>query len=201
MSYSVETWQQRYASADYAYGREPNDFLKSEVSRIPRGRILCIGEGEGRNAVFLARQGFQVTAVDGSSNGLDKARRLARESGVEIETTVADLAVYEIGICEWQGIVSIFVHLPDPLRELVHRRVVAGLAAGGAFVLEAYTPRQLEFRTGGPSELSRLAGLDALQRELRGLSFEIGREVERVVKEGTFHSGMSATVQIVARKE
>ena len=196
--YPEEMWQTRYAAEDYAYGRLPNTFLTTVTDMIPMGRVLCLAEGEGRNAVYLAQLGYQVTAVDASSNGIAKAQRLAHEHNVEIETIVGDLAEYSIGESQWQGIVAIFVHLPASLRQLVHRRVVNGLCPGGAYITEAYTEAQLKHRTGGPSQADVLMSLSVLREELPGLSIEVGREVERQIEEGIYHSGMSATVQVVA---
>lgn len=193
-------WDERYDTHEYVYGTEPNDFLASVAGRIPAGRVLSIGEGEGRNAVFLASLGYEVTAVDASAVGLHKVERLARERGLPVTTVHADLADFAIEPDAWDGIVSIFCHLPRALRLDVHRRVSQGLAPGGVFVVEAYTPRQLEFGTGGPKDPEMLVRLADLREDLPGLSFELAREVDRPVAEGRFHDGMSAVVQVVARR-
>jgi SAM-dependent methyltransferase len=130
-------WNQRYSAEHYVYGTEPNDFLAASLEQLPTGRVLCLAEGEGRNAVFLAALGNQVTAVDASSVGLAKARRLAAKHGVEIETLTCDLAELEIEPGAWDLIVSIFAHTPAPLRADLHRRVATGLRPGGVFLLEA----------------------------------------------------------------
>jgi SAM-dependent methyltransferase len=194
-------WDQRYAADDYYYGTLPNDFLREHAAVLPaRGRVLCLGEGEGRNAVFLAALGFEVVAVDGSAVGLAKAERLAQQRGVQITTVAADLAEYALGHDCWDGIVSIWCHLPLPLRARVHQHVAVALRAGGVFLLEAYTPAQLEFRTGGPKTLELLPTLAALRAELAGLDLELAVEREREVDEGRAHHGRSAVVQIVARR-
>ena len=108
MNQSANMWDDRYAGDDYAYGTEPNDVLREQADRLPTGAILCIGEGEGRNGVFLARRGCRVTAVDGSAVGLAKVEQLARDQGVEIETVHADLARFEITPECWDSVVSIF---------------------------------------------------------------------------------------------
>ncbi len=193
-------WDQRYAVEEYVYGTRPNDFLASVVDRLPMGRVLCLAEGEGRNAVYLAEQGFEVTAVDSSAVGLDKARKLAGQRGVHIETIVADLAHYEIIPESWDAIVAIFCHLPPPLRRVVHAQAVAGLRPGGAFVLEAYTPAQLKHGTGGPPVVELMMTLEALRNELAGLRFEHAVETERDIQEGRFHAGVGAVVQVLAYK-
>lgn len=194
------SWDERYAGDDYAYGTEPNAFLASVSSWIPRGRVLCLAEGEGRNAVYLAERGYDVTAVDASAVGLEKANRLAADRGVSIETVREDLASYGIEPGAWQGIVSIWAHLPPQLRARVHAGVVRGLAMGGVFVLEAYSPAQLEYGTGGPPVRELLVEPGALREELAGLDLEIARETVREVHEGRLHHGPGAVVQVVAVK-
>ena len=193
-------WDERYSEPGYAYGTEANDFLVSVADRIPRGKVVCLAEGEGRNAVYLAELGYQVTAVDSSSVGLEKADSLARERGVHIETVNADLAEFHIEATAWQGIVSIFCHLPPVTRAALHERCLRGLASGGVFILEGFTPRQLEFGTGGPKFRELLMELDVIRQELPGLRLEIGREVVREVIEGKYHRGNAAVVQILAVK-
>jgi len=196
------SWDERYGTADYFYGTEPNDFLRARCSEIRRGGdVLCLAEGEGRNAVFLAQHGFHPLAVDQSPVGLDKAVQLAAAQGVHIDTVVADLAAYRIEEGRWDGIVSIWCHLPSALRAAVHRQVVAGLKIGGLFLLEAYTPAQLAYGTGGPKDADLLPTLARLREELVGLELLHAAELERVIHEGTGHAGPSAVVQVVARRQ
>lgn len=194
-------WDQRYATPDYVYGTEPNDFLTGVVAGLNRaGRALCLAEGEGRNAVFLAERGFDVHAVDASRVGLDKARELARRRSVSIATEVADLDGYRIEPEAWDLIVSIFCHVSPAVRRALHREVVRGLRPGGRFVLEAYRPGQIALGTGGPPDAGLMVSLDALHDELAGLVFEHALECERDVIEGHLHTGRGAVVQVVARK-
>lgn len=193
-------WDERYQGEEYVYGTVPNDFLRSQVGNVPAGRVLCLAEGEGRNAVFLAEQGFSVTAVDQSSVGLAKAERLAAERGVEIETVVADLADFLIEPDAWDGIVSIFAHMPASARAHIHRQVVRGLRSGGALVLEAYRPEQLQYKTGGPPVVDMMMDLNGLRTELSGLEFEFAAETVRDVQEGPLHHGPGAVVEVLARK-
>jgi len=194
-------WDQRYGEPGFAYGTEPNDFLRASAQRLPAGgEILSLAEGEGRNAVFLARLGFRVTGVDSSAVGLDKARALAEQHGVHVDTAVADLAEYDLGVARWDGIVSIWCHTPRPLRERLHRGVVAALRPGGVFLLEAYTPDQLQHRTGGPPVAEMMMTLDAVRAELAGLELIEARETVREVHEGKYHDGTSAVLQVIAQK-
>jgi len=193
-------WDKRFSEPGYAYGTEPNGFLVSVADRIPGGNVLCLAEGEGRNAVYLAGLGYDVTAVDTSSVGLVKAEALAHDRGVTIETVNADLEEYEIEPGVWQGIVSIYCHLPPVVRAALHERCLRGLAPGGVLVLEGFTPRQLELGTGGPKNRELLMELEIIRQELPGLRLEIARELEREVIEGKYHGGTASVVQILAVK-
>ena len=193
-------WDERYAEPGFVYGTAPNDFLAQNVGQLSAGGdVLSLAEGEGRNAVFLAQRGFRVTAVDGSAVGLEKARQLAARSGVEIETIVADLAVFDLGENRWDGIVSIWCHVPPAVRARLHAAVVAALRPGGVLLLESYTPKQLEYKTGGPPSAHLLTTRAELERTLRGLDFLSCEEKTREVHEGRYHNGMSAVVQLIAR--
>jgi SAM-dependent methyltransferase len=193
-------WDDRYRTDGYAYGREPNDFLRAEAHRIPQGRVLCLAEGQGRNAVYLAGLGHTVTAVDFSAEGLRKAAELAREQNVVVTTVQADLATYEPELEAFSGIVAIFAHLPAAVRTKVHGWVARALRPGGVFILEAYTPDQIPLGTGGPRDPAMLMTLAGLKAELAPLAIDVGREVRREIREGALHGGPSATVQVVAVK-
>ncbi len=197
---TADFWNARYAGDGFVYGTEPNDFVAEAAGRIPSGPVLCLAEGEGRNAVHLATLGHAVTAVDQSEVALAKALALAAARGVHVETMAADLASYRIAPGAWAGIVSVWAHLPPALRRVVHAQAVAGLKSGGVFILEAYTPAQLAFDTGGPRSAELLMTADGRRGELAGLEFEILRERERDVREGTGHTGLGAVVQVLARK-
>lgn len=193
-------WDQRYSRDNYAYGTKPNDFLMEMSDKLPTGKVLCLAEGEGRNAVWLAEQGYQVTAVDASKVGLQKARKLAKARGVEITTVHADLADYDIGTQQWDAIISIFCHLPHDLRQDIHRRCVKGLRDKGIMLLEAYTPLQLEYKTGGPPVAEMMMDVQSLSSELIGLEFLHLQECVREIHEGEFHNGTGAVVQVLAKK-
>lgn len=194
-------WDQRYAGESFLYGTAPNDFLRAQVGALPKGgRVLCLAEGEGRNAVFLAERGFQVTGVDGSKVGLEKAQRLARERGVKLETIVADLRDFELGTARWDAIVSIWCHLPPELRAALHPKLVAALAPGGVLLLEHYHPKQLDYRTGGPPDAKLLVTREELERDFRELTVLHAFEGEREIQEGTGHGGTSYVTQLLARR-
>jgi SAM-dependent methyltransferase len=188
-------WNERYGAPGYAYGTAPNDFLVSVAARLPpRARVVSLAEGEGRNAVFLAEAGHSVVAIDSSSVGLDKARALAAERGVAFETVVADLANVPHGVAEADVVISIWAHVPPPLRRDLHVRVQRLLRPGGLFVVEAYHPAQTRRSTGGPRDKALCLTADQLREELPLLDWLILEETTRAVHEGVFHDGISDVV-------
>nr|CBI71179.1 hypothetical protein [uncultured bacterium] len=194
-------WDERFSVEEYAYGTVPNDFLVEKVGCIPKGKVLSLAEGEGRNAVFLAQQGYAVTAVDSSLAGLNKARKLAEENRVAVEFIHADLADYDLGENKWDAVVSIFCPLPSQLRKELYKKVVAALKPDGVFLLEAYTPAQLKHGTGGGNSVDVMQTKESLRIELAGLKFKHLTELERNVMEGVFHTGIGSVVQAIATKE
>lgn len=193
-------WDKRYSEAGFAYGTEPNEFLVAVAGQVPIGPVLSLGEGEGRNATYLASLGHQVTAVDQSEVGLGKAKELAAGRGLSIETVCADLSNFPVEPGAWAGVVSIFCHLPRRIRVPLYEAVVRGLRPGGVLVLEAYTPSQLEKGTGGPKDPDMLVSLADLAVELKGLELLHAKELEREVREGAYHTGVASVVQVVGRR-
>jgi SAM-dependent methyltransferase len=191
-------WDERYSQPGFAYGTEPNEFLAAHAGRIPAGPVLSLGEGEGRNAAYLAGLGHRVVAVDQSEVGLAKARRLAEDRGLTVEAVCADLAAFAIEPRAWAGIVSIFCHLPRRIRRPLYAAVVRGLRPGGVLVLEGYTPEQIGRSTGGPKDPDMLPTLAGLTEELAGLEFVHARGLDREVREGAYHTGLASVVQVVA---
>ncbi|MBI1947902.1 MAG: class I SAM-dependent methyltransferase [Deltaproteobacteria bacterium] len=196
----AEFWNTRYAAPGFAYGEAPNDFLVEVADRIPAGPVLCLAEGEGRNAVFLAKRGHAVTAVDLSSVGLGKAKASAERAGVALTTVVANLASWPMPERAFAGVISIWAHLPTPERAALHARVARALVPGGVFVLEAYRPGQEQRGTGGPPNVELLMRAQELREELTGLEVVIAREVTRAIHEGQYHQGDSDVVQVLARR-
>ena len=193
-------WDERFRGGGHVYGVDPNDFLREHATRIPPGPVVCLAEGGGRNAVFLAERGFEVTAVDFSPEGLRLARELAWARGVRVEAVEADLATYDLGVARWNGIVAIWAHVAPATRARLYARVAAALRPGGCLILEAYRPEQLQHGTGGPKDPAMLPTLAELRGHLAGLDLLIARDATREIHEGPLHGGTSATVQIVAVK-
>ena len=190
-------WDQEYDTEDYVYGKQPNDFLMERYTTIPKGKVLFLAEGEGRNAVFLAKHGYTVTAVDISSVGLEKAEKLATENNVNIEVICEDLETFNLGEKKWDGIVSISCHLPPELRQNLYNRIERALKPSGVFFLEGYRPEQLKFKTGGPPLAEMMTSEETLVKELPNLEFSHLKEVDREVNEGINHHGMGAVIQAI----
>jgi len=194
-------WDERYSTEEYVYGTKPNEFLEANTNSIPKGNVLSLAEGEGRNAVFLAKQGYSVTAVDASLVGLNKGRKLAEENKVVVEFIHADLAEYDLGENKWDGIVSIFCPLPSLLRKKLYKKIDAGLKRNEVFLFEAYTPEQLKHGTGGGNSVDLMQSKKSLSLELSGLNFKHLIKLERNVIKGIYHTGIGAVVQAIASKE
>jgi SAM-dependent methyltransferase len=196
----VQFWDARYGDTDFAYGDQPNDFLREQAALLPPGDALCLAEGEGRNGVHLAELGHRVTVQDLSAVGLAKARRLAAERGVSIETCCGDLQEFRPRPESTDLVVAIWMHLPPPLRASVLAQAIAALRPGGHLILEAYSPRQLALGTGGPPSIELLVEPEQIRRELTGLELLVLVERQRQIHEGPYHHGTSAVVQAVGRK-
>ncbi|MBE2241831.1 MAG: class I SAM-dependent methyltransferase [Burkholderiaceae bacterium] len=167
----------------------------------PGGRVLCVADGEGRNSVWLARRGMSVDAFDIAAVGVDKARRLAAAAGVNVHYEVADCEGWRWPVATYDAVVAIFVQFADPpMRERLFARIVSALAPGGMLLLQGYTPRQLEFKTGGPPILSHLYTAEMLRAAFGALEIVELREYVAELCEGSHHVGRSALVGMLARK-
>lgn len=197
---SGQTWEERYSEKEFAFGTEPNDFLVEVASKITNGDTLVLGDGEGRNGVYLASLGHRVVTVDLSPAGVKKSQQLAIERDVEIDAQVGDLKYFDLGIAKWDCIVSIFCHLPFALRTDVHQRVKTALRPGGQFVLEAYNKANIGRGVGGPQITELTLELSELEEQFAGYKFWVNRSIERNIVEGKYHNGMSSTTQFVAVK-
>jgi len=195
-------WNARFAGEEYIFGTEPNAFLAAQAPRLPKsGRALAIADGEGRNGVWLARQGLEVTSVDFSESGLAKAAALAARHNVAPEFVHADLAHWDWGAARFDVVVGIFFQFAAPdFRALMFRRMREVLNPGGLLLIEGYTPAQLKHKTGGPSELDQLYTADLLRAEFAGMEFVALDEYEAELNEGPRHKGMSAVIDLVARQ-
>lgn len=196
-------WDERYQDSEYVYGTKPNEFLESIQLTPETGRkVLCLAEGEGRNAVYLAKLGFDVLAVDQSVVGLRKALKLASSAGTKICIEQVNLEDYRIPFKSYDGIVSIFGHFDYETRKHMHEQVKGGLKKGGFLILEAYSKDQIHYNTGGPKETDMLYDLQEFEKDFSGiLNYHVKRKIKREVIEGKYHTGLGSVIQIFAFKK
>ncbi len=193
-------WNERYASERYAYGVEPNGFFKAWIDTQEPGTILFPGEGEGRNAVYAARKGWDVYAFDYSESGRDKALSLAEKHGVSINFEVADASEYKPSV-KFDAIVLVYAHFPPPVREAFHRKAVHWLKPEGYLVLQAYNKQQIKNGTGGPKAPEMLLDKATVEHEFKGLNFLSLENKTLHIEEGLYHNGISDVIRLIAQKE
>ena len=199
-------WDDRFAEPGYKYGTTPNAFLREQAARLSdASQVLVPGDGEGRNGVWLAGQGHQVTAVDCSEVGLAKARALAAERGnavaARLHTRLADLADWAPAPESFDALVRVFCHLPSALRRVAHPRLAEGLKPGGWLILEAFHPTQLGRSSGGPKDVDMLCTLVDLRADFAGrLEEVVALEGEVLLDEGPGHQGAGKVTRYVGRR-
>jgi ubiquinone/menaquinone biosynthesis C-methylase UbiE len=196
------TWNRRFEAPGYLFGTQPNEWLRDHESLWrPGQRVLCVADGEGRNSVWLARRLLSVDAFDIAEAGVAKARRFAAEQGVPVNFAVADCDALAWPEKVYDGVVAIFVQFADPqMRERLFANMQRCLKPGGLLVLQGYTPRQLEYKTGGPPVASHLYTEAMLREAFAQMEIVELREYEAEVAEGTAHCGHSALIGLVARR-
>ncbi len=199
---AAETWNRRFAGDDYLFGTEPNAWLREHAGVWQPGqRVLCVADGEGRNSVWLARQGLVVDAFDVAEQGLAKARRLATAQGVSVNFSLSDCDGFAWPEAACDGVAAIFIQFADPaLRQRLFARIVQSLKPGGTLLLQGYTPQQLVYKTGGPPILSHLYTEPMLREAFAALEIVDLRAYEAEVHEGSGHHGRSALIGLVARR-
>lgn len=192
-------WDERYAEPHFVYGEAPNVFFENSLKDLSPGKILLPCEGEGRQAVHAAAQGWEVLAFDQSSTGRDKAMQLAAKQRQHIDYILADATVFHPAP-EFDAVALIFAHLPAPLRANFHRNMAAALRPGGWLILEGFNPEQLQFQSGGPRELSMLFTEAMLRSDFEGLEIISLENKQLVLNEGPYHQGEAAVIRLLARK-
>jgi cyclopropane fatty-acyl-phospholipid synthase-like methyltransferase len=198
----LERWHQRFGAPDYVFGTAPNAFLAANAARLKPGqRALCVADGEGRNSVWLAEQGLDVTAFDFSPLAVDKARKLAASRGVSVSYEVAGVYEWSWPAAAFDVVAAIFVQFADPpMRTFMFERMARALKPGGLLLIEGYTPGQLQYGTGGPKQVDQLYTDELLRESFPGFEVLELRQYEAELDEGSRHRGMSAVIDFVARK-
>ncbi len=197
-----ERWQARFAAPGYLFGTEPNAFLKSQAHRLERGQTaLSIADGEGRNGVWLAQQGLDVLSLDFSPTAQEKARRLAAERGVALRFELADLTTWQWPEAAFDVIAAIFFQFATPeQRAVIFAGIKRALKPRGLLLMQGYRPKQLDYKTGGPSDVARLYTEELLRTAFADMTSLTIVEHDSIVDEGCGHAGMSALIDLIATK-
>lgn len=191
-------WDDRYSRDEFIYGTEPNDFFKEQLDKLEPGRLLLPGEGEGRNAVYAARNGWHVDAFDLSRDGRKKAMAMSDEFDVSINYEVADYESVEIASGKYDAMALIYAHMGESIRRQVHRKLIKVLKRGGTLIFEAFSKQQLGNKSGGPKDETMLYSLEDLKSDFKSLSLKIAEEDTQQISEGDLHQGMANIIHIVA---
>ena len=195
-------WNSRFSEPGYAYGTEPNAFLVSQKHHLMPGlKALAVGDGEGRNGVWLAQQGLVVLSVDGSEVGLRKARELAKSRSVSIGTIVTDLTTWNWPENAFDVVVAIFIHFPPEHRARMHANMLEALKPGGVLIMEAFTPEQLEYKTGGPPVREMLYTAQMVRDEFSKGEILLLQQMLTDLHEGLYHHGRASVVRLVAKRK
>jgi 2-polyprenyl-3-methyl-5-hydroxy-6-metoxy-1,4-benzoquinol methylase len=195
-----EFWNNRYAKKEYAYGTEPNQFLKENLGLLPKGKILFVAEGEGRNAVFAAQNGFDVYALDYSESAKVKSIQLANERGVTLYYDVLDVLQCSYPIDFFDAIVLIFAHFPAEIRKEAHLRIQSFLKPNGKILFEAFAKDQLNYNSGGPKESAMLFSEEEVKDEFNLVTFDFLTQEIVELNEGPYHQGKGSLIRFLATK-
>ena len=200
---ATQFWNQRFNKEEFIFGKEPNEYLALQARNYlkPNHKVLCIADGEGRNGVWLATQGMQVVGFDASDIALKKAKQFAKDNQVEVDYSFSDTDSFDWQENAYDAVIGIFIQFADPqMRERIFQQTHKTLKPGGIFILQGYTPKQLEYKTGGPSLIEHLY----TEQMIRDLAKEFQildlRCYEKELNEGARHAGMSALLGLVAKK-
>ena len=193
-------WNERYAEDEFVYGTHPNEWLRTQLEALPPGRLLLPAEGEGRNAVFAARCGWDVLGIDYSASGREKATRLAREAGVEIDYQVADAYTYPYPESAFEAAALIFAHFPTNTRRTLWPKIISALKPGGHLILEVFRKTQIGLTSGGPKTPDLLYNLEEVRDEFPDITWNILEEADVTLDEGPYHRGFARVLRGLGRR-
>jgi len=197
---SKDFWNNRYSEKEFAYGTDPNEFFKEQIDKIIPGRAIFLGEGEGRNAVYAAKLGWQVDAVDFSSSAKDKALKLAKENNVKINYAVSDLNDYDFKENDYDLVVMIFLHLPLELRTSIFSKSLLSLKQNGRLLIEAFSKEQINNISGGPRSIDLLYSENDILSLTNDLRIETMESKSIQLDEGEHHKGKADVIRFVGVK-
>ncbi len=198
----LETWNARFAREDYLFGEEPNAFLRTQAHWLrPGSSVLCVADGEGRNSVWLAEQAYEVTAFDFAPNAVAKAKRLAQRRNVDVTHALGDVYTWPWAAERYDALVAVFIQfLPPESRGNVLTGMKSAVKPGGLFLLEGYRPEQVDYGTGGPPRREHMYTREWLLDTFVGWEILVLKDYDEAIQEGRAHNGMSALIDLVARK-
>ncbi len=202
----IERWNERYSKQEFAYGEEPNNYLKEQLEKFTVGTILFPAEGEGRNAVFAAKLGWTVSAFDISAQGKNKALRLAESNNVKIDYQVGELNSLKYADNHFDAIALIYAHFPAAIKSQLHKALRKLLRKDGVIIFEAFSKKHLEYATvnekvGGPKDLAQLFSIEEIKSDFENFEILELEEKEIELKEGLFHNGTGMVIRFIGRKK
>ena len=200
---ATQFWNERFDKAEFIFGKEPNEYLVEQTNQYlkPKDKVLCIADGEGRNGVWLAKQGMQVVGFDVSDIALAKAKQFAQDNQVIIDYSLCDSDGFNWGTNNYDAVIGIFIQFADPaMRARIFKQAYEAIKPGGIFILQGYTPKQLEYKTGGPSLIEHLYTEDMIRDLVKDFQILDLCCYEKELSEGARHTGMSALLGLVAQK-
>lgn len=201
----TKRWDDRYDAEEFAYGEEPNDYLKEQLTKLKPGAILFPAEGEGRNAVFAAGNGWEASAFDISDKGRDKALKLAEKSNVALDYRVGELPLLQYDAESFDAIALIYAHFPAEIKSAYHKTLDKYLRSGGWIIFEAFSKKHLDYlavdeRVGGPKEIDMLFSIDEIRSDFPDYDFTELTETEIELSEGLYHNGKGSVIRYMAQK-
>ncbi|WP_426482498.1 class I SAM-dependent methyltransferase [Chryseobacterium sp. R2ACT005] len=201
----LKRWDERYSSEEFAYGTKPNNYLREQLTLLKPGKILFPAEGEGRNAVFAATQGWQVSAFDISANGRNKALQLAEQHGTTIDYRVGELSTLNYQEQQFDAIALIYAHFPGDIKSSIHQMLNQYLRKGGFIIFEAFSKSHLEYiakneKVGGPKDVESLFSIEEIKADFPDYNIIELAETEIELNEGLFHNGTGSVIRFVGQK-
>lgn len=195
----IEMWNDRFSQEEFAYGTEPNAFFKQQLDKLKPGKLLLPAEGEGRNAVYAAKKGWDVSAFDISVRGKEKAFLLSQQHKVNINYELVGVLEYKTHI-QFDAIAFCYSHFPEDIRKTAHKKMVQLLKKGGVIIFEGFAKGQLKYNSGGPKNVAMLFSIEDVKNEFEGLDFKILEEKTIELSEGNYHKGIAEVVRFVGVK-
>jgi len=202
----TDRWNERYSKAEFAYGQQPNNYLKEQLEKLAVGTILFPAEGEGRNAVFAAKLGWTVSAFDISTEGKNKASLLALTNNVTIDYQVGELEALNYSTDYFDAIALIYAHFPANIKSLYHRTLDKYLKKGGIIIFEAFSKKHIDYisrneKVGGPKDIASLFSIDEIKSDFANYDFKELNESEIELNEGVYHNGQGCVIRFVGQKK